>query len=297
MASLNLAPEELKQLEMMRNRYLQLNNSLDSLLQNVSTSQPLPSRESLQASASILQHNLKSIQDITNDNAELFQRVTVHPSTNFPGRTQEHILLQLLRKKLEPNVETWVEEARNAARSAGIDASKLGTGKVRGGGGYGEEDDDDYGVDQGDAPSDPFDEEWADIRDACFEGIKGYIETQAREPYTAAEREIGTENVRTGLKRSLDDESDEEDEDDSENESSEDEDDDMMDVDKAATGVPPPAQAVPPAGKPAVKVPAIQPEVVLWWAAGGDTNLPRNIDMEFDRKAREANRRPGGPPR
>ena len=43
MASLNLAPEELKQLELMRNRFLQLTNSLNSLMRDVFSIHPLPS--------------------------------------------------------------------------------------------------------------------------------------------------------------------------------------------------------------------------------------------------------------
>lgn len=44
MASLNLAPEELKQLELLRNRFAQLTSSLQSLRANVINSNPLPSR-------------------------------------------------------------------------------------------------------------------------------------------------------------------------------------------------------------------------------------------------------------
>ena len=43
MVSLNLAPEELKQLELMRNRFLQLTNSLNSLMRDVFSINPLPS--------------------------------------------------------------------------------------------------------------------------------------------------------------------------------------------------------------------------------------------------------------
>jgi len=42
MASLNLAPEELKQLELLRNRFAQLQSSLTSLAGNLIRTEPLP---------------------------------------------------------------------------------------------------------------------------------------------------------------------------------------------------------------------------------------------------------------
>ncbi|KAK5663598.1 hypothetical protein OQA88_4029 [Cercophora sp. LCS_1] len=268
MSSLGLAQDELKQLDLMRNRFLQLASSLISLQKNVITTQPLPSRESLQASALILLQNVKSIQEITNENAELFSRIAVHPSTNFPGRTQEHILLTLLRKKLEPDVETRVEEARETARSAGLDASKLASGKI--GGGYGDDDDGVGYEEEGGVPEDPFNELWADIRDACFEGIKEFIETQASEAYTVAEKELGTENVRTGLKRNLEEDSEEDDDEEEEEEEM---------VGQGTKGA-------------VIGGNALQPEHVLWFAARGDLSLPPNIELESQRRAREA-KRPG----
>jgi mediator of RNA polymerase II transcription subunit 8 len=44
MASLNLSPEEFKQLELVRNRFVQLTSSLSSLRTNVINSNPLPTR-------------------------------------------------------------------------------------------------------------------------------------------------------------------------------------------------------------------------------------------------------------
>jgi mediator of RNA polymerase II transcription subunit 8 len=44
MASLNMAPEELKQLELLRSRFSQLTRSIQSLRQSVLNSNPLPSR-------------------------------------------------------------------------------------------------------------------------------------------------------------------------------------------------------------------------------------------------------------
>ncbi|KAH6657291.1 choline sulfatase [Truncatella angustata] len=103
MASLNISQEELKAVEQTRQRLFQLSNSIGSLKTDVFNSNPLPSLESLQASADILQQNMRSLLSVISNNEELFTQLAIHPSTNFPGRTQENILLQLLRKKPEPD--------------------------------------------------------------------------------------------------------------------------------------------------------------------------------------------------
>ncbi|KAK3328920.1 mediator of RNA polymerase II transcription complex subunit 8-domain-containing protein [Apodospora peruviana] len=299
MASLNLAPEESKQIELLRNRFTQLTHSLESLLRDMYTIQPLPSRESLQASATILQHTIYSIQHLSNDNADLFQRITVHPSTNFPGRTQEHVLLTLLRKKLEPDVEKWVEDAREAARVAGIDVTKLSQpgNTKKGGGGYDEEDDDEdvYGGgddNDDDVPSDAFNEQWADIKNMCFEAITDYIQNQAGKLYTTAERAQGIRNVRTGLRRSLADEEDEDDEEDESSDEDEDEDENNK-MDEDLVEVPRPGA---PVTKPVAKVngatPKMEPEHMLWFLARGDVNIPPNLDIESTRKVRMMARAP-----
>ncbi|KAM7224530.1 mediator of RNA polymerase II transcription subunit 8 [Rhypophila decipiens] len=296
MASLNLAPEELKQLEMMRNRFKQLSSSLDSLLRDVYNIQPLPSGESIQTSASILQQHIKSIQDISSENAHLLQRLVVHPSTNYPGRTQEGILLTLLRKKLEPEIEHWVEGAREAAKDAGIDISKLSGGSRFAGsgesGGTDEDDEDAYGYDPDAANSnDIFNEQWADIRGMCNDGIVDYITNQANEPYTVAERAMGTHNVRTGLRRNL-----EEDEDESEEEEEDDEDnrmdEDVMEISRPRV-VPPRRPGAAAAAVGGIEGNQLQPEHMLWYLARGDVSIPPNLDMEYLRRTKEAAKRAG----
>ncbi|KAL2017672.1 hypothetical protein VTK56DRAFT_1886 [Thermocarpiscus australiensis] len=280
MASLNLAPEELKQLELMRNRFVQLTSSLSSLRASVINSNPLPTRESLQASASILQQNIRSIQELATEYSDLFQRIAIHPSTNFPGRTQEHVLLQLLRKKLEPDVEGWVEDARETARAAGLDPSTLATGvRPRGANGY--DDEDTYGLDQEDeVPSDPFNEQWADMLDAFQETLQQYVTVQVKKKYTVEEQAIGIENVRTGLKRNLE-ESDEEDEEEEEEEEEE------VGPGGPAAGA---GAATTAGGKP-----VMQPEHVFWLMATGDFTVPRNIEFVSQRKATETTKRPAPP--
>lgn len=148
-------------------------------------------RSSLQTSASILASNVVALTAHLNNHAELLSKTVVYPSTNYPGRTQEGLLGQLLRKKLEPHVETWVEEGRDiqADLSAGDTEEALLS--------------------------------WA--KDWSSERISTYAQEEAGDNYTVAEREMGIENVRTGLRRKLEEsESEEEDEDEDEDEEMED---------------------------------------------------------------------------
>lgn len=127
-------------------------------------------RSSLQTSASILASNVFTLTAHLNSHAELLSKTVVYPSTNYPGRTQEGLLGQLLRKKLEPHVETWVEEGRDI---------------------------------QADLKTGDMEEEllgWA--RDWMMTRAQAYAADDG-DNYTAAEREMGIENVRTGLRRKL----------------------------------------------------------------------------------------------
>jgi mediator of RNA polymerase II transcription subunit 8 len=127
--------------------------------------------------------------------ADLFQRVAIHPSANFPGRTQEGLLPQLLRKKLEIPVEDWVNEGRTAQAANAADREKEN------------------------------DELWTWAREYVGERVAIHVLDTRGRYYTAEEREMGIENVRTGLRKNFnDDEGSEEDSND------EDEDEEMEDV-------------------------------------------------------------------
>lgn len=149
------------------------------------------------------------------------------------------MLTQLLRKKLEPDVEELVAEGRETARLA----TPEGIATLQG--------------------------IWDELRAWTQSRIAEYVRDEAGDAYTKEERAMGTENVRTGLRRDIeeDDDDDEEDEDDEENEG----------------GVTAPPNAglanglgggMPPRG------PEI--ETLLWFMARADFELPRNI--EFERK-------------
>lgn len=110
---------------------------------------------------------------------------------------------------------------------------------------------------------------WSAARRACQERIAEYVMNEEGDSFTAEEHEMGIENVRTGLRRSFDDE----DEDD-------DDDDDDMDVDEV-NGVPTRGGAdpdlmiidrPPPPPAPAVSTQEVEgatPETILRLATRG----------------------------
>ena len=229
--------------------------------------------------------------DVTSSHADLFQRVAVHPSTNFPGRAHEGVLQTLLRKKPEPDVEGAAERARTAARAAGVGPDSFAGRRAaeaqqqRRRNAYGDVDSDDeegyVGESDGDsgsdggggAPREPagLGDVWADAREWCVERVARFVREEAADDYTAEERRLGVKAVRTGLRRELDsdEESDEEEEDD---------DDEMEDAGGPAGG----ADGVAPGGAPtgAVGVPV---EVVMWTAARGEMNAPAYLTAQQKR--------------
>lgn len=112
---------------------------------------------------------------------DLFSQLVVYPQTNFPGRTQEALLGQLLRKKLEPHVEDWVT-----------------SGKEEEGLGY----------------DDGLEDLWKFAKEWSSERIAQFALEEQGDDYTAEEREMGIENVNTGLKEESDSDENEDDDDD-----------------------------------------------------------------------------------
>ena len=106
----------------------------------------------------------------------------------------------MLRKKLLDPAEEWVQEGRK--QQSTIEAGN-------------EKDDEEL---------------WKWAKDFIGERVAKYAFSEAGDNYTAAEREMGIENVRTGLRRKFDDDEEDEDED-------EDEDEEMEDVGIANTTV------------------------------------------------------------
>ncbi|KAI0137736.1 mediator complex, subunit Med8 [Hypoxylon sp. NC0597] len=224
MATLDLSEKEFRALETTRLQLMQITSNIAGLKADVFASNLLPNLESLQNHADILESKIQSVIDVTSKMADVFTRVAVHPSTNFPGRTQETILLQLLRKKPEPDVATTMDEGRKlyAELAAAADPSSAAAG----------------GGIPGTARKSPEEElegTWDSMRGFCEQRILDYVTNEADDMYTEEERERGIESVRTGLKKMFDDEDEDEDEEEEEG------DDDVMEIDRPP---PPPAPGI-----------------------------------------------------
>ena len=131
--------------------------------------------------------------------------MAVYPLPQFPGRTQENLLGQLLRKKLEPNVEDWVAEGRKIGTEAEAQGDKGGLNR----------------------------EEMLNLW--TWAGMAA--NEQARKHtwggnYTSEEKERGVENVVTGLRRRLkEDPEDLSEEEDDEDDEADDPNGDKMEID------------------------------------------------------------------
>ncbi|GJC88392.1 mediator of RNA polymerase II transcription subunit 8 [Colletotrichum liriopes] len=242
--ALGISADEFKAIEQTRQRLFQLSNSIQGLKVDVLKSNSLPPPSSLQAQSQILLRNLQSLLETLTENTHVFQHLHVFPDVAYPGRVHENILLQLLRKKLEPGVEEWVERGREATRELRASSSE--------GGGAGE-----VGLE----------DVWRGVREWTVERVQRYVLEEAGDVYTEEERERGVENVRTGLTRSLeDDEDDDEEESDEEGGGGED-----GDVVMSGQGQKQQATQPKPTGP--------EPEMLFWFEARGDFDLPRNVDL------------------
>lgn len=280
-----------------------------TILGNRSLTDTATISQNLQNSARILKQNMTHLLEIIQQHSSTFQRVVVYPSTNYPGRTQEGVVMQLLRKKLEPDVETLVESAREAALAAGIDPktsfnstedsqerrernkrARLEAEMQ----GYGANDDDDEDDDDNSDDSEEGDPEphgigdvWFDSRAWCKTRLAEFVRDDYQDAYTAEERALGIENVRTGLRQNLEDEYEDDDEDDDEEDTEGDQ--AMTDAPSAPTGSDPPSSAQPGGAGPGQQVntagpPAGEdPERMLWFALRGDRDLPPGIELESQR--------------
>ena len=70
----------------------------------------LSTRQSLHTQTLILSQTLSSLSNHLQSHSSALAATAVYPLPSYPGREQEPLLNQLLRKKLEPGVEEWVEQ-------------------------------------------------------------------------------------------------------------------------------------------------------------------------------------------
>lgn len=182
-----MSQETLRNLEALRLRLNTLATSLGKLRHDLETNDPLPSYPSLQNSAILLSHNLATLHATLSNAQPLLSSAHVYPLPSFPGRTQEDLLGQLLRKKLQPGVEDWIEEGGTHAGflSSTDDTTQAMTS-----------------------------DQWADLWHwAGPEGnriARDLGEDTFNDVFTLAEQEEGIENVVTGLRRKMWESDDEE---------------------------------------------------------------------------------------
>jgi len=143
------------------------------------------SRTSLQQITKIVAENLVTLANNAEKYSDLLNTTVVFPLPNYPGRDQGEFLGQLVRKKLEPEAESWVEQGRV------IDAA-LGTKREE------------------------LEELWEWAGDWLDKRVNKFLIEEYYDQYTAEEKELGEKNVRTGLRPISEDTSDDDDDDKSE---------------------------------------------------------------------------------
>ncbi|CAO1596313.1 mediator of RNA polymerase II transcription subunit 8 [Xanthoria calcicola] len=187
----SLTPSDIRILEQTRQRLSQLTESLNALNRDIHTSHPLPSWTSLTTRFTILSTNLHTLSTLLHKHAATLDHMSVFPLPRFPS-AQENLLGLLLRKRLEPGVEEWVEEGGMVGDMvAGIGG---GGGGGRGGGG----DNGDGGGEEGEKGMQR--EEWRELWEwgpvRANEEARGYEWFTGE--YTREEREVGGMDVDGG---------------------------------------------------------------------------------------------------
>ncbi|KAK3675210.1 mediator of RNA polymerase II transcription subunit 8 [Recurvomyces mirabilis] len=183
-----LSPDQIRTVDQLRQKLARLSQTLQESRQSLLSSDPLPSWQELKLEQDHIIRNISNIQQALNEHRDFLTAAHAYPTSAFPGQTQEGLLGNLLRKKLEPIPEDWV--ARYSIQPKQQDEGGLAVQEF------------------------PGLWDWAaQSNHECLEQFQ--ISDAFEDDYTIAEREGGVENVVTGLRRKLgEDESDSEDGDD-----------------------------------------------------------------------------------
>ncbi|KAI9662652.1 MAG: mediator of RNA polymerase II transcription subunit 8 [Alyxoria varia] len=107
--------DEIQALEQTRQRLFHLNGTLQSLHKDLTTHDPLPPWPDLHGKAHIASMHLQSMVANLDAHRGILGAAHAYPIPSFPSRNHENVVNQLLRKKLEPPVENWIEEGHNEA--------------------------------------------------------------------------------------------------------------------------------------------------------------------------------------
>jgi mediator of RNA polymerase II transcription subunit 8, fungi type len=217
-----IGPDEIRTLEQIRQRLQTLNSSITALQTNFYEVQPLPTwcvfitqdldvvsqalislaRSSLQSHSGLISNNLQAVAKQLADNQQLLSSLVAYPLPQYP-KSQAHLLEHLLRTKLEPEVEEWVEKGQEIAQKASKERYSGLSEPAR-------------------------DELWQWAPIAANDEIR---KQNWGGDYTMAEKQSGIENVVTGLRRELQEPPDPEEQDEVEGaDESEEADDDEEDV-------------------------------------------------------------------
>ncbi|KIW72250.1 hypothetical protein, variant [Phialophora macrospora] len=206
-----LTTDQVRSLDLTRQRLLALHQSLVSLRDSLGNANPVPSLPELQTHAQLISNNLQAITSQLGEAGDMFRSTVAFPTPQFPGTRSQNILDALLRSKFEPNIEDWVKEGEEIAaqqRKAPL-----------------------HGLSDSE-------------RNDLWQWAPGAANSAARKQtwggdYTRAEQQTGIDKVVTGLRRQLveppegeDDEEAEDDEEEYEVTDEEDEVEDAMDVEK-----------------------------------------------------------------
>ena len=212
-------------------------------------------RASLQSLASIISQNLLSLSQHLGSQHELLKTIVVSPLPGFPASTEGDLLAQLLRKKLEPRTEAWVDDGRQAApgHGAGADAHPSAAAAAA-------------------AAAATCSELWD------WAGRAANEEARKRTwggNFTLEEKQLGIANVSTGLRRTLSQDGDDEDEDDDEDD---DDDDDVGDQPlSAAKSDKGAAEMTPRPRTPTRPPPSNIEDVLRFMCTGVDSGTPAGI--------------------
>lgn len=173
---MSLAPDQLRALDQLRSRLAQLSETLGNTVRDIHAHDPLPTWPQMQSLQMSLSFTLNQVHETLKRNAKLLKEAHVYPTSSFPGHKESELAFLLLRKKLAPPGEAWLEEMTDGFHADGPD-------------GYDSKESEDLWS-------------WAM---GCSQDVVGpMLESEDfGGPFTFAEVEDGVENVRTGLKRKL----------------------------------------------------------------------------------------------
>ncbi|CZT23195.1 uncharacterized protein RCC_08905 [Ramularia collo-cygni] len=224
---------EYRALEQLRTRLQQLSASIHLFRHELEASQPLPPWPACQTASSNLAGTLQNTAQVLASNRSLFSSAHAYPNASFPGLTQEALLQQLLRKKMDPKAEDWMDRELDKQPDNVEDRGELW--------------------------------QWAG---GVVKEMRTDLEGGLWEDYfTTEEHKSGVKEVRTGIRRTLwgDNDDGDEDAEDDDGEGGEDEDGDKTMKEDGAVGS---GRTVESAVKKAI-VPPIPLESLLRFSVGG----------------------------